>query len=74
MNVLEYDAIVIGAGAAGMAAALSLDRRGHTCALIDREDSMGGILIQCIHDGFGLQRFGEALNNLREYMQEKKFH
>jgi len=61
MNVLEYDAIVIGAGAAGMAAALSLDRRGHTCALIDREDSMGGILIQCIHDGFGLQRFGEAL-------------
>jgi len=61
MNVIEYDAVVIGAGAAGMAAAIALRRRGHTCALIDREDSMGGILVQCIHDGFGLQHFGEAL-------------
>jgi NADPH-dependent 2,4-dienoyl-CoA reductase/sulfur reductase-like enzyme len=58
---LRYDAAVIGAGAAGMAAALELDAAGFSCTLIDREDCLGGILMQCIHNGFGLQEFSEEL-------------
>lgn len=61
MNEYFFDAAVIGAGAAGMAAAKALSDRGFSCALIDRESSMGGILPQCIHNGFGLHRFGEEL-------------
>jgi thioredoxin reductase len=61
MKELQYDAVVIGAGAAGMAAALELDRQSFTAALIDREDHLGGILMQCIHNGFGLHEFNEEL-------------
>jgi len=57
----RYDAVVIGAGAAGMASALSLSKRGHSCVLVDREEDLGGILLQCVHNGFGLQHFGEEL-------------
>jgi len=61
MKELQYDAAVIGGGAAGMAAALELEEQGFTCALIDREDHLGGILMQCIHNGFGLHEFSEEL-------------
>ena len=61
MKELQYDAVVIGAGAAGMAAALELDKQGFNTALIDREDHLGGILMQCIHNGFGLHEFKEEL-------------
>ena len=61
MRELQYDAVVIGAGAAGMAAALELDRAGFSCALLEREDHLGGILMQCIHNGFGLHEFNEEL-------------
>ncbi|MCL2276829.1 MAG: NAD(P)/FAD-dependent oxidoreductase [Treponema sp.] len=61
MKELQYDAAVIGGGAAGMAAALELDEQGFTCALIEREDHLGGILMQCIHNGFGLHEFKEEL-------------
>jgi len=61
MKELIYDAAVIGGGAAGMAAALELDSSGFTCAVIDREDHLGGILMQCIHNGFGLHEFSEEL-------------
>jgi len=57
----RYDAVVIGAGAAGMASALSLSKRGYSCVLVDREEYLGGILLQCVHNGFGLQHFGEEL-------------
>jgi NADPH-dependent 2,4-dienoyl-CoA reductase/sulfur reductase-like enzyme len=56
-----YDAAVIGGGAAGMAAALELEAEGFTCAIIEREDHLGGILMQCIHNGFGLHEFSEEL-------------
>lgn len=58
-----YDIIVIGAGPAGMAAALSAAEKAPQCsvALIEREAQIGGILKQCIHDGFGLIRFKERL-------------
>jgi NADPH-dependent 2,4-dienoyl-CoA reductase/sulfur reductase-like enzyme len=61
MKDLQYDAVVIGAGAAGMAAALELEAEGFTCAIIEREDHLGGILMQCIHNGFGLHEFSEEL-------------
>jgi NADPH-dependent 2,4-dienoyl-CoA reductase/sulfur reductase-like enzyme len=61
MKELTFDAAVIGGGAAGMAAALELDAAGFSAALIDREDHLGGILMQCIHNGFGLHEFGEEL-------------
>jgi NADPH-dependent 2,4-dienoyl-CoA reductase/sulfur reductase-like enzyme len=61
MKELHYDAAVIGAGAAGLAAALELDGQGFKVALIDREDHLGGILMQCIHNGFGLHEFKEEL-------------
>jgi len=57
----SYDAVVIGGGAAGMAAALELDAEGFSCAIIEREDHLGGILMQCIHNGFGLHLFSEEL-------------
>jgi NADPH-dependent 2,4-dienoyl-CoA reductase/sulfur reductase-like enzyme len=61
MKELNFDAVVIGGGAAGMAAALELDDAGFSTALIDREDHLGGILMQCIHNGFGLHEFAEEL-------------
>lgn len=61
MKDLSYDAVVIGGGAAGMAAALELDAAGLSCAIVEREDRLGGILTQCIHNGFGLIEFDEEL-------------
>ena len=61
MIELNFDAVVIGGGAAGMAAALELEEQGFSCAIIEREDHLGGILMQCIHNGFGLHEFREEL-------------
>lgn len=58
---LGYDVAVIGGGAAGIAAAASAARKGASVVLVDRESHQGGILKQCIHNGFGLHRFGEEL-------------
>jgi len=59
---LNVDALVIGAGPAGLGAALSLKENGiEDILVVDREDAAGGILLQCIHDGFGLHRFKEEL-------------
>jgi NADPH-dependent 2,4-dienoyl-CoA reductase/sulfur reductase-like enzyme len=61
MRELHYDAAVIGGGAAGMAAALELTAAGFSAVIIEREDHLGGILQQCIHNGFGLEEFKEEL-------------
>ncbi len=61
MNRVEV--LVVGGGPAGLAAALRLQERGVSDILVvEREKSLGGILRQCIHDGFGLSRFGENLS------------
>jgi thioredoxin reductase len=61
MIAANYDVAVIGGGPAGLAAALAADGRGAKTLLIEREANLGGILKQCIHDGFGLVRYGEKL-------------
>lgn len=58
----SYDVLVIGGGPAGLAAAISAKQNGAAVLLVEREARLGGILKQCIHDGFGLVRFKEKLS------------
>ncbi|MCF7923587.1 MAG: NAD(P)/FAD-dependent oxidoreductase [Candidatus Izimaplasma sp.] len=51
--------VVIGGGASGLAVALETKKRGRDVLLIEREEDLGGILNQCIHNGFGLEVFEE---------------
>ncbi len=68
MNERQVDVVVIGGGSAGLAAAAEVARRGHQVAVIEREVALGGILNQCIHNGFGLHYFKEELTG-PEYAQ-----
>jgi thioredoxin reductase len=61
MKRADYDAVVIGGGSAGMAAAAQIARGFKNVAVIEREETLGGILNQCIHNGFGLHHFKEEL-------------
>ena len=67
---MEYvDLLVIGGGSAGMAAALQAKKEGvENILILEKEDRLGGILNQCIHNGFGLTEFKEELSG-PEYLQ-----
>jgi NADPH-dependent 2,4-dienoyl-CoA reductase/sulfur reductase-like enzyme len=56
-----YDVVVIGAGPAGLAAAIEAKKTGASVLIIERNDEPGGILPQCIHNGFGSVIFKQDL-------------
>ena len=59
---MKKDLVIIGGGPAGMAAAVAAHEAGiRDILILERDDALGGILRQCIHNGFGLHRFGEEL-------------
>ena len=69
MNTENIDVLIVGGGPAGLAAAARLwDMGVHNLLILEREKQLGGILRQCIHDGFGLTRFGVTMSG-PEYAQ-----
>ena len=59
---MKTDVLVIGAGPAGLCTALEAGENGAGVIVIERESRPGGILKQCIHDGFGVVRYNEKLS------------
>ena len=59
----QVDMIIIGGGSAGMSAAIAAKEAGiDNILILERKEELGGILQQCIHNGFGLQTFHEELS------------
>jgi len=75
--MIKKDIVIIGGGAAGMAAALSAYDEHTNILIIEREAILGGILNQCIHNGFGLHMFKEELTGpeyASRFIEELKKH
>ena len=69
----SFDVVVVGGGAAGMAAAASARRAGAArVAMVDREERPGGVLRQCVHNGFGLHRMKAELTGPEYAAQEEQ--
>ncbi len=74
MKPIKKELVIIGGGPAGMSAAVSAYEAGvRDILILERENALGGILKQCIHNGFGLHKFGEELTGPEyAYRYEKK--
>ena len=58
----QCDLVIVGGGPAGLAAAIAAKKKGiDDILIVERDDRLGGILNQCIHNGFGLHTFQEEL-------------
>ena len=68
MKKYKADVVVIGAGAGGLAAAIEVKEAKLSVLIIERDKELGGITLQCIHNGFGLKEFEEELTG-PEYAQ-----
>jgi len=64
----KTDVVIIGSGAAGLAAAIEIKKANLSVLVIERDKELGGITLQCIHNGFGLKEFQEELTG-PEYIQ-----
>ena len=72
----QIDLVIVGGGPAGMSAAVAAYQSGvRNLLILERDSHLGGILCQCIHNGFGLHRFGEELTGPEyAYRYEKQVH
>lgn len=61
VKALSADVVIIGGGPAGLAAGISAGREGATALILERNPELGGVLMQCIHPGFGLKLYNEEL-------------
>jgi thioredoxin reductase len=68
MKKYKADVVIIGAGAGGLAAAIEVKQADLSVLIIERDKELGGITMQCIHNGFGLKEFEEELTG-PEYAQ-----
>jgi thioredoxin reductase len=68
MKKYKADVVVIGSGAAGLASAIEVKKADLSVLIIERDRELGGITLQCIHNGFGLKEFKEELTG-PEYIQ-----
>ena len=73
---MKKELVIIGGGPAGLAAAIAAYDKGiRDLIVIEREDKPGGILKQCIHNGFGLTRFHESMTGpeyAERFIEESK--
>ena len=68
-----YDLIIIGGGPAGLAAAVAARDNGiESILILERDKQLGGILNQCIHNGFGLHTFKEELTMQQDLSNRSK--
>ncbi len=68
MKSYDVDVVVIGGGSAGLAAAIVVKKADLDVLILERDKELGGITLQCIHNGFGLHEFEEELTG-PEYIQ-----